>query len=182
MAYKTLNNVYKDFKTFVETALAAEMEKFPVITGWHVKKLHQTIKTEDLKPSVYIQRWRKHQAGAQYWKTGSYIKTYSSRQEISIRFSASRRFLIGDTVETINASDVLSKINAYFQSLEGIKMLAAENYAQYRASDVQEQSFTNDDGNIQIIPFFECDYLYTDSWQTPVNKIDKVKMKLIKGV
>ncbi len=177
MAYKTQNQIYKDFKTFIETALAAFQ-----ITGWHVKKLHQTIKTEDLKPSVYIQILRKHQAGAQYRKTGSYIKTYSSKQEVSIRVSASRRFLIEDTAETFNAADVLSKIKAYFQSLDGIKMFAAENYAQYRASDIQEQSFTNDDENIQLMPYFDCDYLYTDSWQTPANRIDKVKINLIKGV
>lgn len=177
MAYKTQNQVYKDFKTFIETALAAFQ-----ITDWQVKKLHQTIKTEDLKPAVYMQILHKNQAGAQYRSTGQYIKTYSSRQEIQLRFSASRRFLLEDTAETINALDVLSKIKAYFQSLDGIQMFAAENYAQYRASNIQEQSFTNDDENIQLMPYFDCEYLYTDTWQTPARRIDKVQEKLIKGV
>lgn len=181
MAYKTKNQVYKDFVIFVKTAL----EAFD-ITGWHVKKLHQVIKTEDLKPSIYIQILRKNQAGAQYranaLNSNAFVKTYCSKQEVSIRFSASRRFLLEDNAQTFDSIDVLDHIKKYFQSLKGISMFSAENYAQYRASNVQEQSFTNDDENIQLMPYFDCDFLYTDTWQTPVNKIDNVKMKLIKGV
>lgn len=180
MAYKTKNQIYKDFKTFIETALTAFN-----ITGWQVKKLHQVIKTEDLKPCVFIQVLRKNQAGSQYRDngiyTGSRVKTYSSRQEISIRFSASRRFQIADTVSTFDSIDVLDHIKKYFQSLKGIAMLSQQSYAQYRASNIQEQNFINDDENIQLMPFFDCDYIYTDSWQEAVNKIDRVQ-GLIKGV
>ena len=188
--YKTQNQIYKDFKTFTETALNAPMQGYSVIAGWSVKKLHQTIKTEDLKPSVFIQITSKKQAGAQYRKNlkteieeeETLQKIYCSKKEITVRLSASRRFLIEDTAETYNAIDVLDKIKAYFQSIEGLNMLAAQNYAMYRPSDIQEQSFTNDDENIQLLPYFDCVYLYTDEWQTKINEISKVEEKLKKGV
>ena len=83
---------------------------------------------------------------------------------------------------TINSSDVLTIIKNYIQSLEGIKMLAGKGYAQYRSTEIKNESFTNDDENVQIMPFFECVYLFTDEWQNQTNKLDKIRMKTIKGV
>ena len=53
-------------------------------------------------------------------------------------------------------------------------MFELKGYAQYRAGDIQNQSFTNDDENIQLMPYFDCDYLYTDSFTNEIHKIDKV--------
>lgn len=178
---KTKNQIYADFKSFVEAALT----EFS-ITNWEVKKLHQVIKTEDLRFCIYIQVLRKNQKGTQYRKNSSenniYYKDYSAKQEVQIRFSATRRERLSDTVETYNGIDVLEIVKNYLQSDDGIVMLANKGYAQYRASNVQEQSFTNDDENIQLMPYFDCEYLYTDSWQKQITKLDKVQEIYKKGV
>ena len=178
---KTKNQIYADFKSFIEAALT----EFS-INNWEVKKLHQVIKTEDLKPCVYIQILRKNQKGSQYHKNVSqndnYYKKYSVKQEIQIRFSATRRERLSDTVETYNGIDVLEIVKNYLQSDDGITQLANKGYAQYRASNVQEQSFTNDDENIQLMPYFDCEYLYTDSFEQKINKLDKVEEIYKKGV
>jgi len=218
--FKTKNQIYKDFKSYVETALSAF-----AITGWEVKKLHQIIKTEDLTPCIYIQIISKKQHGAQYrnqetinegtiitynknffgffgselqpanqdpFTDGSPVKTettiykrfkkYFVKEEIQIRFSATRREIIQDTVETLNGTDVLEHILNYFQSLDGINMLKTNGYAQFRATAVNEQSFANDSENIQLMPYFDCNYIYTDIWQNEIQKVDKVKQHIIKGV
>ena len=216
---KTKNQIYKDFKAFIETALSEYG-----ITNWNVKKLHQIIKTEELKPCIFIQILRKKQVGAEYrsqshtsskeviyntnffgfygsdlnpanqkpYTDGSpvrqeiitdfYSKDYCFKEEITIRFSATRRELMNDTVETTNGIDILTLIRAYFQTLNGITMFANNGYAQYRASDINEQSFTNDDENIQLMPYFDCTYLYTDSIKEQINKIDRVIENKIIGV
>lgn len=177
MTYKTENQIYKDFITFIQTALNSQS-----ITGWDIKKLNQVIKTEDLKPCIFLQIISKKQQGAQYRKTILNKKSYKNKQEVTLRFSATRRFKITDDTTTISAADILTKVKNYIQSLDGIKMLKAKGYAQYRASEVKNQSFINDDENIQLMPFFDCDYLYTDDFELSVNKLDSVRMKLIKGV
>ena len=185
LSLKTKNQIYKDFKSLVEAALT----EFS-INNWEVKKLHQIIKTEDLKPCVYIQILRKNQKGSQYRdnlkitdKTGDiYYKKYSVKQEVQIRFSATRREQISDTTATYNGVDILEIIKNYLQSDDGITLLAIKDYAQYRAGTVQEQTFTNDDENIQLMPYFDCEFLYTDEWQRPINKLDTVKEIYKKGV
>ena len=178
---KTKNQIYADFKSFVEAALT----EFS-INNWEVKKLHQVIKTEDLKPCVYLQISDNPDYGAQYKKNiiedNKYYKKYSQKKEVEIRFSATRREKLSDTVETYNGIDVLEIVKNYLQSDDGITMLANKGYAQYRASNVQEQSFTNDDENIQLMPYFDCEYLYTDNWQKQINKLDKVQEIYKKGV
>lgn len=178
---KTKNQIYADFKSFVEAALF----EFS-INNWEVKKLHQVIKTEDLKPYIYIQILRKNQKGTQYRKNLSendiYYKKYSAKQEIQVRFSATRRERLQDTTETLNGLDILEYVKNYLQSDDGITMLAAKGYAQYRATNVQEQSFTNDDENIQLMSYFDCEYLYTDEWQKQIQKLDKVEEIYKKGV
>ena len=185
LSFKTKNQIYKDFKSLVEAALT----EFN-INNWEVKKLHQIIKTEDLKPCVYIQILRKNQKGSQYRdnlkitdQTGEiYYKKYSAKEEIQIRFSATRREIISDTVNTYNGVDILTLIKQYFQSLNGINALSTLGYAQYRATNIQEQSFSNDDENIQLMPYFDCEYLYTDSFKQTINKLDKVQEIYKKGV
>lgn len=184
-SFKTENQIYKDFKSCVEAALL----HFG-ITGWEVKKLNQVIKTEDLKPAVFIQLLAKKQVGAQWRKNvktaiqnvDKFSKSYFARKEITIRFSATRRPLITDTADTYNGIDILTLIRSYFLSLNGINTFAAANYAQYRATDIQTQSFSNDDENIQLMPYFDCDYIYTDDFADTINKIDDVQEKDMEGV
>ncbi len=184
--FKTKNQIYKDFKTFTETALTDFGLK-----NWSVKKLHQIIKTEELKPTVFIQILSKRQYGSEYrfnlkvsepLKDTQYNKKYNTKQVVNIRFSATRRELITDTAQTFNGVDVLTLIRQYFQSLNGITMFSNQGYAQYRATNVQEQSFTNDDENIQLMPYFDCEFVYTDSWQTQINKLETVIEIYKKGV
>lgn len=59
--FKTRNQIYKDFKTLIQTALT----EFP-ISGWDIKKLEQVIKSEELKPCIFMQITQKKQTGAQY--------------------------------------------------------------------------------------------------------------------
>lgn len=180
ITYKTENQIYSEFKTFIETALIDF-----TITGWEVKQLYQTIKTEDLKPCIYISILRNNQKGSQYreniTQSEKYYKKYSNKQEISIRFQATRRRKIADTINTYNGIDILKYIRTYLQSLVGIKMMSLKGYAQYRATNIQNQTFTNDDENIQLMPYFDCDYLYTDSFANEINKINDVIEKEQKG-
>ena len=181
MSTKTENNIYADFKSFIEDSLNA----FD-ITGWEVKQLYQTIKTEDLTPCVYISILNNKQYGALYRQNkhedSKYIKKYSNKQEVSIRFQATRRKKLTDTTDTLNGVDVLKFIKKYFQSLDGIKLLSKSGYAQYRGTDIREQSFTNDDENIQLMPYFDCDYLYTDTFKQKINIISDVIENEQKGI
>lgn len=179
--FKTKNQIYKDFLSLVKAALL----EFN-ITGWQIKNLDQIVKSLDLKPCVFVQVLNKHQSGAQY-QTKSYensqiINNYAKKQEIQVRFSATRRENIKDNTETYNGIDVLDVIKSYLQSDDGITMLSNLGYAQYRAGDLQSQNFINDDENVQFLPFFDCTYLYTDIWQTKVNKIEKIILRKLKGV
>ena len=181
MSLKTKNNIYSDFKTIIETALTSDN-----ISGWDVKQLYQTIKTEDLTPCIYISVLRNKQQGSlsrsNKKANEKYYKNYSSKQEISIRFQATRRKKITDDTNTLNGVDILKRIKDYFQSLEGIQLFISKGYAQYRGTDIQEQAFTNDDENIQLMPYFDCDYLYTDSFDRQINKIERITEKELKGV
>ena len=91
-----------------------------------------------------------------------------------MRFSSTRRGSNYETVETLDCIDVLEILKNYLQSYEGIDALSKMGYAQYRATDIKQQNFENDDENVQFLPFFECTFLYTDNWQAQINKISKV--------
>ncbi len=170
--YKTKNQIFKDFVELVNAALTAYS-----VQGWVIKRLYQTIKTVDLKPSVLLQITNKRQAGSQYRKLNkaNETKEYYTKQEITIRFSATMRNKNTETVETLGCIDVLEYIKKWLQSDDGILALTQKGYAQFRATDINQQSFNNDDENVQFLPFFDCTYLYTDIWQAKVNKISKVE-------
>lgn len=107
----------------------------------------------------------------------TYLKQYVTKQEVTLRFSATMRNKNNETVETLDCIDVLEYIKNWLQSDDGILALSQMGYAQYRATDINQQSFNNDDENIQFLPYFDCVYTYTDIWQTDVNKISKVELK-----
>ena len=179
-SYKTENEVYKDFKYFIETALV-----YFSVTNWKILKLNQVIKTEDLTPCVFIQILRKKQAGSQFRKNARVSgpnKVYFTCNEVTLRFSATRRNLITDTTNTYNAQDILTLIRQYFQTLQGIKEIASKGYAQYRSSDIQAQSFTNDDEAVQLMPYFDITAVYTDTFRSVINTLDYVRFKEVKGV
>lgn len=177
-SYKTKNQIFKDFIELTNTALNNLN-----IKGWVIKRFYQTIKTVDLKPCVLISITNKKQLGSQYRSLSkevdeqenvSYYRNYNAKQEITIRFSATKRDLNTETVETFDSIDILENIKNYLQSYEGIEALALNGYAQYRATDIKQQNFDNDDENVQFLPFFECTYLYTDTWNTKIEHISKV--------
>lgn len=174
MNYKTKNQIFSDFISLCKAAV----ELFG-IDNWEIRQLEQVFKINVLKPSVYISVINADQLGRQYVskkKSSKNIEvTNSSKQEIKIRFSASRREHQSDTAETYNGSDVLKLIRGFMQSENGIKFLANMGYAQYRAEAVSEQNFMNDSENFQFLPYFDCTFLYTDSFKNEVEEIKKVK-------
>jgi len=175
--YKTKNQIFKDFIALVNTALTAFN-----IEGWVVKRLYQTIKTVDLKPCVLVSIINKRQLGSQYRELykvvkneqTTYYRKYKAKQEIQIRFSATMRNTSGETVATFDSIDVLEILKNYLQSYACIESLALSGYAQYRATDIKQQNFDNDDENVQFLPFFDCTFLYTDEWDAQVDHIAKV--------
>ena len=181
MSFISENQIYVDFKSFVETAL----NEFD-IENWEVKQLYQTIKTEDLKPCVYITIIDNSNYGAEKRKNtknnSKYYKNYSRYQIVKIRFQATRRKQIKDDTDTLNGIDVLKRINGYLQSLNGIKLLDKNGYSQFKGSGVQNQSFSNDDENIQLMPYFDCEFVYTDEFNLKLNIINKVIEKEQKGL
>lgn len=172
--YKTKNQIFKDFLDLTNAALTAFN-----IKGWTVKRLYQTIKTVDLKPFVFLQITNKKQAstqGKRIKKTEqTYLKQYSTKQEVTLRFSATMRNKNDETVATLDSIDILEYIKNWLQSDAGILALSHRGYAQYRATDINQQSFTNDDENVQFLPYFDCTYTYTDVWHTGINNISKVE-------
>ena len=175
--YKTKNQIFKDFIGLTNTALS----DFG-ITGWKVKRMYQNIKSVDLEPFVLIDLTDKKQTGSQYRsiyksvinENTKYYRKYHAKQEITIRFSATIRNKNTETVNDFDSIDILEILKNYLQSYEGIDALALHGYAQYRATDIKQQNFQNDDDNVQFLPFFECTYLYTDEWQSQINNISKV--------
>lgn len=175
--FKTKNQIFNDFIGLTKTAL----DSFSIF-NWEVRQLKQVYKVNHLKPTVFISIINKNQNGRQYYKkekTASIItRKANSKQEVKIRFLATRRELDNDTLETYNASDVLEVIRSFMQSPEGIKYLAELGYAQYRAESINEMDFTNDSDNFQFLPQFDCTFLYTDKWSTAIPEITKVKEKI----
>lgn len=110
-------------------------------------------------------------------KNHTYLKVYQAKQEIQIRFSATMRNKNTETTETLDSIDILTLIKNYIQSNDGIDILNEKGYAQYKATDINQQNFDNDDENVQFLPFFDCTFLYTDEWQTDINRIDKAIFK-----
>ena len=174
--FKTRNQVFNDFITISKSAL----ETFN-ITGWEVRQLMQVFKVNILKPTVFISVLSTDQLGRQYNSKALYEsqikKTNSVKQEVNIRFSATRRELISDILGTYNGADIVKVIKNYIQSSEGIKQLASMGYAQYRSGEITDQNFLNDDENFQFLPYFDCTFLYTDSFTTNVNRISNIKEK-----
>lgn len=177
--FKNKNQIYTDFKAVCKEAL----DTFN-IDNWEVRQLEQLFKTNILTPSIYLSIVTKKQLGRQYKKNSrveeTFNKTKFTKQEITIRFSASRRELASDILNTYSGVDILSLIREFIQSTEGTVFLNDMGYAQYAATQVTEQSFINDSDNFQFRPYFDCTFLYTDSWTTEVSKIDKVKGNIYK--
>ena len=178
--YKTKNQIFADF-----IGLTNDILKDFDINGWVVKRFYQNIKTVDLKPCVLIDIINKKQLGSQYRELRkdvhdervTYFGKYNTKQEVQIRFSATMRNSNGETVNTLDSIDILEIIKNYLQSYISIESLAKLGYAQYRASDIKQQNFDNDDENVQFLPYFECTFLYTDTWEARVAHISKVIQK-----
>lgn len=176
MKFKTENQIYSDFISLVKAALTTFDLK-----GWEVRQLNQVFKVNVLKNTVFISINNNADRGRQYNRNfingNTALKEYSVKHEINIRFSATHRDKASDTVKSINATDVLKLIKNYLQSDDGIVFISKMGYAQYRAGEVSEQSFLNDEDNFQFMPYFDCTILYTDSWQSELNKISKITEK-----
>lgn len=174
--YKTRNQIFSDFITITKSAL----EAFG-IKGWKVRQLMQVFKVNILTPTVFISILSTDQLGRQYntkqAQNEQIIKTNSAKQEVNIRFSATRRELASDILGTYNGADIVKVIKNYIQSYEGINELAALGYAQYRSGGITDQNILNDDENFQFLPYFDCTFLYTDSFTTNVNKISNIREK-----
>ena len=179
-SYKTKNQIFKDFIELTQSALTA----FD-IEGWEIKRLFQTIKAINLTKCVLLQILNKHQSGAQYTSLAKveknnktdYYKLYNTKQEIQIRFSATMRNKSTETVDTLDCIDVLEILKNWLQSDDGRAALTKKGYAQYRATDIKQQNFQNDDENVQFLPYFDCTYLYTDSWQDTIDNVDSVELQ-----
>lgn len=171
--YKTKNQIFDDFILLGQTAL----DNFG-ITKWEIRRLEQVFKINVLTPSIYLSVINSNQLGRQYITKTKTNETNSAKQEVKIRFSASRKERENDNNETYNGTDVLKIIRSFMQSKAGIKFLAAKGYAQYRAEQISEQNFMNDSENFQFLPYFDCTFLYTDTFTTEVEKITKIEHKL----
>lgn len=170
---KTKNQIFHDFITLVKSALSTfGAEK------WEVQQLNQIFKINILKDTVFISIISSSQNGRQYYKKAKIERTIrrtnSVKQEVQIRFSATRREKQTDTLETYAATDILKLIKSYMQTPEGIQQLAEMGYAQYRATEVSEQNFMNDSDNFQFLPYFECTFLFTETWANTIGEITKV--------
>ena len=174
--FKTKNQIFNDFIFLVKESLITFG-----IEGWEIRQLKQMFKVNQLKPIIFVSIMNNNQNGRQYYKKGKIEGTINreghSKQEVKIRFSATRRELQKDTLLTYNGTDILKIIKAYMQSPEGIRYLASLGYAQYRADNISEMDFTNDSDNFQFLPYFDCTFLYTDKWKTIIPEITKVKEK-----
>lgn len=173
-SYKTKNQIFGDFISLI----SASLETFGV-TGWEIRQLKEVFKINHLKPIIFVSLLSTNQNGRQYikkQKTEDGINCLNStKQEVKIRFSATRKGLISDTVETFDGVDVLKLIKEFMQSEEGINFLSHLGYAQYRAENISDMDFINDSDNFQFLPYFDCTFLYTDSWKTDIDKISKFK-------
>jgi hypothetical protein len=179
--FKTRNQIFNDFITVAENAL----EAFG-IKDWEVRQLMQVFKINILKPSVFISIVSINQRGQQYARNklsdDICTKINSSKQEVKIRFSATRKELASDILQTYGGTDIVKIIKSYIQSDDGIQFLASLGYAQYRASEVSDQNFMNDSENFQFLPFFDCVFVYTESFTNEINKISKIKDKGIHNI
>lgn len=173
-SYKTKNQIFNDFISIASNAL-----EFFSVTGWQIRQLNQVFKTNSLKPTIFISIISNKQAGSQYRSNvisdDTYIKSNSTKKEIHIRFSAAYRELTSDTLETLNSTDVLEYIKQYMQGADGIAALSNLGYAQYRSTDITEQSFINDSEDFEFMPYFDCTFLYTNSWTRIINQLTQAK-------
>lgn len=176
--YKTKNQIFRDFISLCKEALTTFS-----IKDWEVRQLRQVFKINVLKPSVYISINTQHQYGTQGRRKrkgengGETIN--HTKQEVTIRFSASRRELATDSVETYSGVDILEFVKTFMQSEQGIKFLKGLGYAQYRAGDISPQEFMNDSDNFQFLPYFDCTFLYSNEWQNTVEPLTQIREKNI---
>lgn len=177
--YKTENGIFKDFVAIINEAF-----KYFNIQGWQVRQLHQILNVNVLKPTIFLSIITNPQAGAQYREgkkiNGQIVETHNTKQEVKIRFSAARKRSIKDDENTFNGIDVLDLILKYLQSPKGIELLKTFKYVQYRATDLTNQNFLDDSENIELMPFFECEYLYTNSWADTVPEVEKFTIDIHK--
>lgn len=177
ISFKTENQIYNDFIGLVN----ATFNVFD-ISGWQVRQLNQLYKINVLKPTVFLSISNATQRGQQYSKNiknnSAFLKNYANKSEVTIKFSAARRELPSDDLTTLNSIDVLKIIKNYLQSDLGVKYLANLTYAQYRATEITPPFFVNDDDNFQLLPSFNCTFVYEENWQTPINAITKTQSQI----
>lgn len=178
-SYKTENRIFKDFVTIANKAL-----DYFSITGWQVRQLRQVLNVNVLKPSIFISVITNNQLGSQYRNSSkpqsSVVESSCAKQEVKIRFSAARKRSIKDDKNTLYGIDVLKLISYYLQSQSGIDLLSSLGYAQYRSSGLTNQDFLDDSEDVEFMPFFECEYLYTNSWTAVIPEIDKFTIDIHK--
>lgn len=176
ISFKTKNQLFNDFITLVNEALTGFN-----ITSWEIRQLRQVFKINHLKAIIFISIISAHQPGQQYYskkKIDNQIERKAhNKQEVTIRFSATRLEGLNDDLSTYNSTDILKVIRAYMQSPEGIQFLASLGYAQYKAQNINEMNFTNDSDNFQFLPHFDCTFLYTDKWRSTIPEITKIREK-----
>lgn len=174
--FKTENEIIKDFKSLIDEAL-----EFFNIEGFFVRQLYQQINVNVLCPTVFLSVISNNPKGAQYYKKNSdFTYTYFQKQEIKIRFSALKKRTLKDDISTVSGFDALQLISEFLKSKNGINALSSLNYAQYKAGTVQNQNFIDDSELISLMPFFENEYLYTNTFTTSTPPINKFELKTYK--
>ena len=178
-SYKTENQIFQDFISLANNALA-----FFSIQGWQVRQLRQVLKVNVLPPTIFVSIITNKQTGAQYLQTQKtddiITETNSAKQEVKIRFSALRKRKITDETDTIYGVDVLRLISYYLQSQTGINDLKTLGYAQYRNGLITNQDFLDDSDNFEFMPFFENEFLFTNSWTNSIGEITKINQGIYK--
>lgn len=176
LTHKTENEIIKDFKSLTEEAL-----DFFNIKDFTIRQLYQPINVNVLTPSIFLTVLSNNPKGAQYYKKNPDLTyTYYQKSEIKIRFSSLKKRTLDDTVSTLSGFDALQLISEFFKSKNGIAALSKLNYAQYRSGAIQNQNFIDDSELITLLPFFENEYLYTNSFTTENPPINKFEIKTYK--
>lgn len=182
MAIRTENQIYADIIGFVNQFLIDRN-----IQGWQVLQLNQPVKLTEINPTIWVSVTNRTQRGWQYRKykgfkqSENFTQTQKFKQEKLVQFSALRERLTGDTVNTINSTDILINLKSYLLST-GLSLIKSKGYSIYQPLEIQTPSFQNDSDNFEFMPFFQVTFILEQSLEFPQEHINEYIIKNIEGV
>lgn len=176
-----LNQVFIDFKYFLEQALLAKK-----ITGWIVAQNFNPTQGHWTQPVLVMHRVRNEQYGTvgQYYDINNnklYLKT-SETHEVTLQVDALAPRDLTGAATTWEANDVIGAIRNWMSGPFGTKVIRDKGYAlAEKIKVIEEPTFVDENETFEYNPNMIVKLFFTEVEQTEVPALTAVENQGIQG-